>query len=81
MTDTPIFDNLPEPGNRRRARLEVFPGKGLAAEWYVRFRARNGRILMTTEAYHTRGNAFRAARSIRASMSDVVLAEPVEVAK
>jgi len=58
----------------RKAKIEIFPGKDGPR---VRVRASNGEILATTEAFHSIGNARKAAKRL---MRTVAAAEIVEAA-
>jgi uncharacterized protein YegP (UPF0339 family) len=55
------------------ARFEAFKGKN--GDWYVRLRARNGRILVVSEGYTGRKEAIRASATIRTTAIDAVILE------
>ncbi len=45
---------------------KIVLSKNKAGEWYLRIKARNGRVLFTSESYSTRAKAVQTAKGIKA---------------
>lgn len=56
----------------RPVRIQIVQGKG---GWRVRYKARNGRIIWTSEGYSSKGNARRAAARVHPDVTPEVLSE------
>jgi uncharacterized protein YegP (UPF0339 family) len=51
-------------GRNKQAMVVQVVWSASAGAWWVRLRGANGRILMHSEHYDSKGNALRAARSL-----------------
>lgn len=65
----PCFINEGQQAKAREHRM-IVQIVHRAGGWHLRLKARNGRILMHSEKYKTRGNAFRAASKIARLIAD-----------